>query len=135
MPNSSKSTHNDVVNLTADEREGDSADPEQNLSSARPFEEMRSSPRKKYHCIQQIAPMYNRYLPSADTYFKVECNDISQGGISFYLRRPPGCERFAIVLGQKSMPTVLIGQVVYSREVQHKGNRMYLVGCQFIDRL
>ena len=45
--------------------------------------------------------MHGGLLPTTDEYFNVECNDISKGGISFYLKRPPGCEQFAVVLGQK----------------------------------
>ena len=65
--------------------------------------------------------MHGDLLPQVDEYFNVECNDISQGGISFYLKRPPGCEHFAIALGQKPKITVLIGRVVYAREVEHDG--------------
>jgi len=79
--------------------------------------------------------MHGNILPRVDEYFNVECNDISQGGISFYLKRPPGCEQFAIMLGQKPSLTTLVGRVVYSRVVDHNGEKVYLVGCQFIDRL
>jgi len=112
-----------------------SADPASDITPAKSYEKMRSSPRKHYRFNQQIAPMHGGLLPAKDEYFNVECNDISQGGISFYLKRPPGCEQFAIVLGQKPMITILAARVVYSREVEHDGQQMYLVGCQFIDRL
>jgi hypothetical protein len=104
-------------------------------SAAKAHEKMRSSPRKIYPFHQRVAPMHGGLRPSTDEYFNVECNDISQGGISFYLKRPPGCDRFAIVLGQKPKLTVLVGRVVYSKEVDRDGQPMYLVGCQFIDRL
>ncbi len=113
----------------------DTADHVQNSSLAKSYEEMRSSPRKKYQCNQRIAPMHGGILPTTDEYFNVECNDISKGGISFYLKRPPGCEQFAVVLGQKPNITILVAKVVYSREVQQNDQQMYLVGCQFIDRL
>ncbi|MGD0655790.1 MAG: PilZ domain-containing protein [Thermoguttaceae bacterium] len=112
-----------------------SADPASDITPAKSYEKMRSSPRKHYRFNQQIAPMHGGLLPAKDEYFNVECNDISQGGISFYLKRPPGCEQFAIVLGQKPMITILVARVVYSREVEHDCQQMYLVGCQFIDRL
>jgi hypothetical protein len=79
--------------------------------------------------------MHGDLFPQVDEYFNVECNDISQGGISFFLKRPPGCEHFAVALGQRPRITVLIGRVAYAREVDHDGDRMYLVGCQFINRL
>jgi hypothetical protein len=98
-------------------------------------EELRSSPRKQYPVRQRIAPMHGDLFPQVDEYFNVECNDISQGGISFFLKRPPGCEHFAIALGQRPRITVLIGRVAYARIVEHDGDQMYLVGCQFINRL
>jgi PilZ domain len=102
---------------------------------AKSYEEMRSSPRKKYACNQRIGPMHGGLLPTTDEYFNVECNDISKGGISFYLKRPPGCEQFAVVLGQKPQITILVAKVVNTKEVEHDDQHMYLVGCQFIDRL
>jgi hypothetical protein len=120
---------------TAVDGGNESTAPVENPSPEQSVESLRSSPRKQYQVSQRIAPMHNDLPPQVDEYFNVECNDISQGGISFYLKRPPGCEQFAIVLGQKPMVTVLIGRVVYSKAVKHNGDRMYLVGCQFIDRL
>ena len=113
----------------------DFAEMEQNLSHEKSYEEMRSSPRKKYQFNQRIGPMHGGLLPRTDEYFNVECNDISKGGISFYLKRPPGCEQFAIVLGQKPKVTILAAKVVNTKEVEHDDQQMYLVGCQFIDRL
>ncbi len=110
------------------------------LSQQQPLDEsayiaMRSSPRLKYACPQRIAPMHSPLPPLADDYLEVECNDISRGGISFFLKRPPGCQQFAIVLGQKPMQTIMVAQVVYAKEVQHNNQQMYLVGCKFINRL
>ncbi len=124
------------VNASAADAGGiESAEPVQNSPQAKSWVEMRSSPRKKYQVNQQIGPMHGGFLPTTDEYFNVECNDISKGGISFYLKRPPGCEQFAIVLGQKPEVTILIAKVVYARQVEHGGQRMYLVGCQFIGRV
>ena len=113
----------------------DPAETVQDLSHEKSFEEMRSSPRKKYRFNQRIGPMHGGLLPTTDEYFNVECNDISKGGISFYLKRPPGCEQFAVVLGQKPKVTILVAKVVNTKEVEHDDQQMYLVGCQFIDRL
>jgi hypothetical protein len=135
MPNSTETLQNEPGNTTAVVGKDKPAGAGENTSDEKSFEAMRSSPRKKFQCNQRIAPMHGDILPQTDEYINVECNDLSQGGISFYLRRAPGCDRFAIGLGQKPMLTVLVGRVAYSREVQHNGERMYLVGCQFIDRL
>ncbi|MGA2059539.1 MAG: hypothetical protein ABSG67_03585 [Thermoguttaceae bacterium] len=50
-------------------------------------------------------------------------------------KRPPGCEQFAVVLGQKPKITILAAKVVNTKEVEHDDQQMYLVGCQFIDRI
>ena len=119
----------------ADAGSAESAEPAQTPDREKSFEEMRSSPRKKYQVKQRIGPMHGGLLPTTDEYFTVECNDISAGGISFYLKRPPGCEQFAVVLGQKPNVTILTGRVVYAREVEHNNQQMYLVGCQFVNRM
>ena len=119
----------------ADAGSTESAEPAHDFARAKSYEEMRSSPRKKYQVKQRIGPMHGGLLPTTDEYFAVECNDISAGGISFYLKRPPGCEQFAVVLGQKPNVTILTGRVVYSREVEHDGQQMHLVGCQFVNRI
>jgi hypothetical protein len=97
--------------------------------------ELRSSPRKKFQYYQQIAPIHDNTPPSTDDFIKVECNDISQGGISFFLRRPPGCKHFAIMLGGKNATTMLTAQVVRLQEIEHNDQHMYLVGCKFVNRL
>ena len=107
----------------------------QEKSREKSFEDMRSSPRKKYQCRQRIGPMHGGLMPTMDEFFNVDCNDLSMGGISFYLKRPPGCEQFAVVLGQKPNVTILTAKVVSSRPVKHNNQQMYLVGCQFIDRM
>jgi hypothetical protein len=135
MADSDEVLQNEAGNSAVLDGNGSSSGAEQDFSSAKSFEDMRSSPRKRYQYNQRIAPLHGDFLPQPDDYFNVECNDISQGGISFFLKRPPGCERFAIVLGQKPTITTLIGRVVYSREVKHRDERMYLVGCQFTGRL
>jgi hypothetical protein len=121
--------------IAEEESDGGVAVEEQDMIAAPSGAELRSSPRKQFQYAQRIAPMHGGLLPAKDEYFNVECNDISQGGISFYLRRPPGCEHFAVALGQKPKVTVLVAKVVYSRAVEHKGAKMILVGCKFVDRL
>jgi hypothetical protein len=125
---------NETGNSTAVLSEAQPTDTGQNPVSERSFESMRSSPRKKFVCNQRIAPMHTDIMPQPDDYINVECNDISQGGMSFYLKRPPGCDRFAVKLGQKQVFTVIIARVVNQKEVQHNGEKMHLVGCQFVNR-
>jgi hypothetical protein len=135
MPNLTEPIQREADKSTAPGGENASAMTELDSSSDKTFEKMRSSPRVTFKCNQRIAPLHKDLPPQKDEYFNVECNDISKGGISFYLKRPPGCERFAVVLGQKPNITTLIGRVASTREVTHNGERMFLVGCQFVGRL
>ncbi|HEY4761383.1 MAG TPA: hypothetical protein VIH42_12450 [Thermoguttaceae bacterium] len=113
----------------------DSADSQENLAAMQSYEDMRSSPRKDFPCTQRIAPMHGKDLPLPDEYINVECKNISCGGIAFYAKRRPGCKHFSVALGQKPAITMLIAQVVHISEVECNNQRMYLVGCKFIDRI
>jgi hypothetical protein len=135
MPNLSEPMQHEAENSTAADGKNVSTMNELDSASEKTFEQMRSSPRKTFKCNQRVAPLCSDLPPQKDEYFNVECNDISQGGISFYLKRPPGCERFAVVLGQKPNITTLIGRVASSKEVMHNDERMFLVGCQFVGRI
>ena len=135
MPNSVNPGQSAEDNSAALENGYGQADSGQMSSSQPKSTDMRATPRSKYKYSQRIAPLHSKILPRVDDYLEVECNDISCGGISFFLRRPPGCEHFAVALGQKSMTTLLIAQVVYIKEVNHNNQQMYLVGCKFVDRI
>jgi hypothetical protein len=105
------------------------------LERAETNHESRTSPRMQFEYRQRIAPMHDKLLPTPEEYLDVECNDISRGGISFYLRRPPACKYFAVSLGQKNQTTTVIAKVAYSREVKVNGQKLYLVGCKFVDKV
>jgi hypothetical protein len=98
--------------------------------------ERRSSPREQYQYIQSVAPMHGHSTPATNDFIKVEFKDLSRGGVSFFLKRPPACKFFTVALGGKnSSSTMLIAKVIRSQEVEHNEKHMYLVGCKFINRL
>jgi len=67
-------------------------------------------------------------------FFEIHCHDLSQGGISFFLPRPPLFENAVIGLGkQPTMAYFRIKLIHYREYVGEK--KQYLVGCQFVERV
>jgi hypothetical protein len=135
MPDMNEPLQFDSLSLTSIDSRNCSADAAQKKAIIGLIKNLRSSPRQTCNFSQNIALMTDRFNPAADEFFKVECNDISRGGISFYLKRLPGCDHFAVALGKKPNVVILIARVVSSKEVLHNGQEMHLVGCQFVNRL
>jgi hypothetical protein len=99
------------------------------------YEALRSSPRNKYSYNQRVAPMLGKSLPSVSEYLEVECNDISRGGISFFLKRDPTCKHFVIALGQKPNINAMLAEVCYTKPAFHDGQLVYQVGCKFVGKI
>jgi len=98
-------------------------------------DERRTSPRCTYRYSQSVAPMYDRVLPSPDEFFKVTCEDISAGGISFYLDQAPKFESLVVALGTPPKVTYFAADVVRIVEKELDGRKMHLVGCRFTGRI
>jgi GAF domain-containing protein len=95
----------------------------------------RSGRRYRYGYRQRIAPVLDRRPPSEKDFFEVECHDISSGGFSFFLERPPQFERLVAAIGQDRTLNHLIAKVVRVAEVRRNGGAAYLVGCRFVKRV
>jgi hypothetical protein len=98
------------------------------------YEALRSSPRNRFEYNQRVAPVMGKQMPSISEYMDVECNDISRGGISFFLKRDPTCKHFAVALGQKPNVSVMLAEVCRREAVVRDGHQMYLVGCKFVGK-
>jgi len=98
-------------------------------------DEQRTSPRRTYRYSQSIAPMYDRVLPSQDEFFQVTCEDISAGGISFYLAQTPEFKNLVVALGAPPKVTHFAADVVRTFEKELDGRKMHLVGCRFTGRI
>jgi len=85
--------------------------------------------------VKQFVAFFNRELPGADGFEQVLCNDISMGGISFYLNRRPDTEQVVISLGTARNLTFMVLQVKSFRLAFTNGQRCFRIGCQFVRRL
>jgi len=97
--------------------------------------EQRSSPRRTFQYRQAIAPMYGDALPSRKKFFTVVCDDISAGGLSFYLENPPEFEKLVVALGQPPAVSFFTAEVVRVMDRQLNGQPVHLVGCRFTGRV
>ncbi len=97
--------------------------------------EMRSSPRRTYQYRQLIAPLLGDRLPARNRFFEVVCEDISAGGISFYLDTPPDFKRVVVGLGQAPQLTFFTADIARVAEKEVDGRRQFLVGCRFTGRI
>ncbi len=99
------------------------------------YAELRQSPRHRYAYIQWIAPVADYSDPVPDDFCRVECVDLSTGGMSFFLPSEPHFTRLVIALGQVPMLVHYQARVVYARPIDRNGKLEYHVGCQFLKRV
>jgi len=97
--------------------------------------EKRSSPRRQFKYHQLIAPMYGQELPSPKKFFPVACEDISSGGIAFYLDCVPDFHKVVVALGKPPTLAYFGADVVRYSKKQIGDKTMYLVGCRFTKRI
>ncbi len=97
--------------------------------------ELRSSPREEYGVTQAIAPVIYGMLPHRKQFVDVECGDLSAGGFSYYLDEPPPYDTLVLRLGPPGSDTFVSARVAHLREVEHDGETVQLVGCQFIGKV
>jgi PAS domain S-box-containing protein len=97
--------------------------------------ELRTSPRLTYRYKQWIAPIYGRTMPSPSQLFQVTCENISAGGIAFYLENAPAFDHLVVGLGQPPDMTYFRARTVRVMERELDGRRHFLVGCRFTGRV
>ncbi len=97
--------------------------------------ELRTSARQEFGVTQAIAPVVCGMLPHQKHFAEVECRDLSAGGFSFYLDKPPPYDTLVIRLGPPGSDTFVSARVAHVREVEHEGETVQLVGCQFIGKV
>ena len=109
--------------------------PEANKKVEFSGEELRTSPRRQFSYEQRIAPLTDGEIPDQDDFFEVECNDLSAGGISFVLDRPPDFTNLVAVLGKPPDEVRFSAEVVRTWTEQRDGKEQHIVGCRFTGRL
>ena len=97
-------------------------------------DERRKSGRWPFPEIQLLGPYGTWGLPKKQMFCEVRCFDLAQGGISFFLPRPPVFEFAVIGLGKRPDITYLLIRLVHCREYVD-GKKQYLVGCRFLQRV
>ena len=95
----------------------------------------RSSPRRSYPYRQMVAPMARDAMPSTREFFEVRCKDISTGGVSLIMDSPPDFDQIVISLGKPPQVNPVVARVVHVKQFNYSGQKAYLVGCKFTDRL
>jgi len=93
-----------------------------------PDNDRRGMERYEYPVYQLLAPYDGSRPPDRSEFREVLCNDMSRGGISFFLASPPSFERAVMALGS---PTRFIYVVVRVRNSRPDARRGYVVGCEF----
>ncbi len=97
--------------------------------------ELRTSLRQEFSVTQSIAPVVYGALPHREHFVEVECCDLSAGGFSFYLDKPPPYDTLVLRLGPPGSDTFVSARVAHVREVEHDGETAQLIGCQFIGKV
>jgi hypothetical protein len=100
-----------------------------------PGSERRVKPRRAYPYVQWIAAMVDGKLPPRSEFREVRCRDISAGGFSFIVPRPPASDFFVVAFGAGSALTYLVAQAVHCNRIVRDGITMYVVGCHYTSRV
>jgi len=94
--------------------------------------ERRDRQRFAFSAQQTIAPYSGNDMPRAADFQRVECHDISLGGMSFYWNRPVDFEYVVVALESSTASMRLIGRTTFCVE---EGPRRFRTGCRFVKRL
>lgn len=100
-----------------------------------PHSERRRKPRRSYPYVQMVAPVYNAKLPTSDMFKAMRCKDIAAGGFSFLSPSKPDYEHCVAAFGVAPSLTYLMARIVHSRPIEHEGESIHIVGCQYTGRV
>jgi hypothetical protein len=97
-------------------------------------DERRVDPRWSYPVIQLVAFHGEDDPVTKEMLQAVRCNDISLGGISFFLPSPPASKHCTLVLGRAPRLMFIRAMVVHC---QATGASLpeWIVGCQFLQKV
>lgn len=99
------------------------------------LDEHRQFVRRMYRYPQKIAPYLQGRFPHSEDFWEVQCKDISAGGIAFYMDKKPPYRRLVVALGQGSATSYFLAETVRISQVDHEGQKAYLIGCKFCGRI
>ena len=127
----------DLCQPAADDRHEAVAEvnPSINVAVGEPKPEVRAHPRKAFPFKQLVAPVRNNQMPWLGDFIEVDCMDISQSGISLFLKRPPSYKELIVCLGSGATQTRMLARIVRVQEIDCDGRKGFAVGCQFFKRV
>jgi hypothetical protein len=96
--------------------------------------ERRSDPRWPYAVTQLVAFHEEGQSPTKGMFRPVRCQDISLGGISFYLPNPPPLRYCTVILGRPPGLIFVRARVAHF-EATGASLREWKIGCQFIEKV
>jgi hypothetical protein len=94
----------------------------------------REGRRSPYRCLQLIAPLYYQQMPPPSHFRRMQCVDLSPGGLAYLSDEPPPTDRIVVALGDD--PVVLLVARVTRHEREYRdGRSIFRVACRFTGRL
>ncbi len=96
--------------------------------------DLRTSPRHEFPYKQLVASVENGRMPCLGDFCTVPCEDVSGSGIAFFLDNEPTAEEYVVALGKPRDLTYVCARVLHVRQIPHKGQLWYRVGCRFTGR-
>ncbi|MCR4415311.1 MAG: PilZ domain-containing protein [Thermoguttaceae bacterium] len=94
----------------------------------------RTSPREAYPVVQSIAPYDGKHMPRPEAFCPIRCCDLSTGGFSFLLPKPPEFRRLVVALGTPSGILYLDAEVAHCSPYPRPTGD-FVVGCRFLRKL
>ncbi len=96
--------------------------------------DLRRSTRKKYDCIQLIAPYDGRKMPTQAEFHPHKCHDISPTGFSFWLDKPVTVTHLIVALGEVPFLFFVV-EIVHQAYEPAEEPGGWRIGCRFIRRV
>ncbi len=96
--------------------------------------DQRTSPRHEFPYKQLVASVADGNMPSLGDFCTVPFEDVSGSGIAFLVEKEPSAEEYIVALGKVRNLTYVCARVVQVRQIAHKGQLWYRVGCRFTGR-
>jgi len=112
--------------------------------------------RARFVSSQRIALRQTPGIPNESEFIEVQCHDLTRKGFSFFLSSPPRFRYLVVAFGTGSSPIYIAANVTHCEQVlvyesglmerlgdrslpdgseSQSAERMFLVGCEFVERL
>ncbi len=96
--------------------------------------ELRRNQRKKYTCIQLVAPYEGRRMPAQADFQPQLCHDLSPTGFSFWQEKPLAVSHLIVALGEVPF-LFFVAEIVHQDYEPHGEPGGWRIGCRFIRRV